>query len=398
MPVGSGASPRARRLRERYLEALVREIRAAVVVEGLVPGEGLRTVSFGGGTPSLLAPEELGGVLDELRRAFGVAEGAEVSLEADPGTFDAEKAARWRELGITRLSVGVQSFDEGTLRTAGRTHGADEAREALGIVRAAGFESWSLDLISSLPRLTPALWEETLQAAIAEAPDHVSVYDLQIEQGTAFGRRYEAGVAPLPSFGTSADMYRAASRALTEAGYEHYEVSNYAMPGARSRHNLVYWQLEPYLAFGNGAASFLRGERYGRPRDLEKYFAYVDALEAGERTYGLADDAEDEGGKAEDTETEQLEEALMLGLRLADGVDWAALEARHGAAALAPLRVPARQLVADGLAELRILGGDWVAARGGEDVAWGEVQRLRLTDPEGFLLSNEAIATLFAAL
>ena len=136
----------------------------------------------------------------------------------------------------------------------------------------------------------------------------------------------------------AADMYRAASRALTEAGYEHYEVSNYAMPGARSRHNLVYWQLEPYLAFGNGAASFLRGERYGRPRDLEKYFAYVDALEAGERTYGLADDAEDEGGKAEDTETEQLEEALMLGLRLADGVDWAALEARHGAAALAPLR------------------------------------------------------------
>ena len=405
VPVGSGASPRAVALAERYVEALRREVRAAAAAVPRARGRAapLRTVSFGGGTPSLLPPAALGLILRELDSAFGIADDAEISLEADPGTFDADKLAAWREYGVSRLSIGVQSFDDELLRAAGRQHDVAGAREALALVRASGMPSWSLDVISGLPQLTQERWETTLRAAVAESPDHVSVYDLQVEEGTAFARWYEDGVSPLPSPGTAADMYRAAAHILRGAGYEHYEVSNFARPGHRSRHNLVYWRNEPFYAFGNGAASYLGGVRYSRPRELEEYFEYVNAVESGARAYGAADDepAADDVALIDDDDDDQeaLCDALMLGLRLADGVDLRALRAQHGAAALAPLQAPLRQLVEDGLAEVygdTEQGGDERALAAGWD--YGEVRRVRLSDPEGFLLSNAAISTLFAAV
>lgn len=179
-------------------------------------------------------------------------------MEADPGTFDAERLRQYASAGVTRLSIGVQSFQDELLTACGRSHDVADVRRALDAVAAAGCADWSLDLISGLPGLTPALWRQSLEAAADARPSHVSVYDLQVELGTPFAKRYSPGEAPLPSGDEAADMYREASAVLSGAGYGHYEVSNHALPGRECRHNLVYWRAEPYYAFGLGAASYLQ--------------------------------------------------------------------------------------------------------------------------------------------
>ncbi len=166
------------------------------------------------------------------------------------------------------------------LRTCGRAHGVADVEAALAAVAASGFPTWSLDLMSGLPGLTRDAWRESLRRAIAAAPPHVSVYDLQIEEGTPFARWYEAGAAPLPPDDDAAEMFADAASMLTAAGYEHYEVSNYARMGHRSRHNQQYWQLRQYYAFGLGAASYLAGRRYSRPKAMAAYEAWVDGFEA----------------------------------------------------------------------------------------------------------------------
>lgn len=327
-------------------------------------GAPLRTVFFGGGTPSMVPPAQLQRVLDALRSRFGLAPGCEVSMECDPATFTASSLAGYIALGVTRVNVGVQSFDDGALKSAGRAHTADDARHALALVRASSVRSWGVDIISGLPCVSPAAWEATVASAVAEQPHHVSVYDLQVERGTAFGRWYVPGESPLPSEGGSASMYRSAVAILSANGFRQYEVSNYAQPGHECAHNKVYWRCGAWAAFGLAAASHFGGRRFTRPKRMADYSAWV----AG------GCDETGEGGEA----AEPLIETLMMGLRLAEGISLDALRDAHGHRVAAAVEGCLAKHVPTGLARF-------------------DGRTVRLTSPDGFLLSNTLIADVFAA-
>ena len=354
-----------------------------------VPRAPLETLFFGGGTPSLVPPSQLARILDALEATFGIAPGAEVSLECDPGapaspvcalspccsfndtrragTFDAVRLKEYLSLGVTRINLGVQSFDGAMLAACGRAHTAGDVVEAVATVRASGVRSWGLDLISGLPHLTPSLWAATLGAAIEARPDHVSVYDLQVEDKTAFGRWYTPGEAPLPTEEHAAAMYTAAHGALTAAGYNHYEVSNFAKPGHKCRHNLRYWTDAQWHAFGLAAANHLGGRRFTRPRRMADYLAWV--------TAGCA---QQQAGEAPDAR-ERLLDCLMLGLRVADGVPLASLRARFGDEAVARVLAAAKPAVEQGLAAV-------------------DGTSLRLLPPQGFLFSSTVLSDMFARM
>jgi putative oxygen-independent coproporphyrinogen III oxidase len=368
---------------ETYVTHLCREIelRAARLVE---PGPGLETIFFGGGTPSLLSGPQLARILGTLRQTFGIGAGAEISIEMDPGTFDRAKIDAFVAAGITRVSLGVQAFQAHLLEGAGRSHGVADITIAAANLKAAGITNWSLDLISGLPGQTLTDWAESLAMAIALAPTHLSAYDMVLEPQTVFGKRYDrpsSSAIALPNDDSTALMYRQARSTLTAAGYRHYEISNYARPGYDCRHNRVYWENRPYYAFGMGAASAVDGLRLTRPRTTTRYGAWVDrgALESWDNALA----PEEQPERAEITPIDRLLEDLMLGLRLAEGVAIADLVMRHGGAVIDRLR--------PGLAEFVDRG--WVV--------WDDSrserlrQRLRLSDPEGFLFSNQVLATIF---
>eukprot|EP00741_Cyanophora_paradoxa_P016596 tig00020930_g16026.t1 len=278
--IGAGRSQRAQSMREQYLDALCREIETTERKSG-APARRLRTVFFGGGTPSLLTAGELERVLRALEGRFGVEGGAEVSVEMDPGTFDEAKLRDFVSLGVSRVSLGIQSFDPDLLRACGRAHTAEEGDAALAAMERTGVRNFSVDLISGLPGQTAEAWRASLRAAVASGCTHVSTYDLTLEGGTNFARRREAGRLHLPPEEAAADMYREASRVLREEGFEHYEVSNYARPGFQSLHNRVYWENRPYWGFGLGAASYARGVRYTRPAAMDEYLLWAAAGAGG---------------------------------------------------------------------------------------------------------------------
>ncbi|MGL5880579.1 MAG: radical SAM family heme chaperone HemW, partial [Xenococcaceae cyanobacterium] len=286
---------------ERYLEMLSQEIEHTNS-----QGQSLQTIFFGGGTPSLLSVEQLTKILQTLDRYLGIATDAEISMEIDPATFDRVKLEGFYQAGITRVSLGVQAFQDELLKICGRTHLRQDIYEAVKIIDRIGFSNVSLDLISGLPQQTLAQWEESLQAAIDLFPQHISCYDLVLESVTAFGKQYRSGEKPLPDDETTAQMYRLAQQKLTAAGYEHYEISNYAQPGFQCRHNRVYWENKPFYGFGMGAASFVDDKRFTRSRTRQEYYEWV---EKGCIVDQPARSLEDE-----------LLEKLMLGLRLAEGV------------------------------------------------------------------------------
>ncbi len=253
---------------EGYVGLLLDEIAAQPRARPEVP---LRSVFFGGGTPSLIPPALLARVVDALDAKFGIAPDAEVSMEADPGTFDRQKLSAFARLGVNRFSVGVQSFDETLLAACGRSHNLADVYRAIEDMHHVGPASWSLDLMFGLPHQTPEVWESTLAEAIAADPPHVSCYDLQIEAGTPFDRWYEVGRAPLPAEDAGASLFRLASSLLTGAGYYHYEISNYAREGHECRHNYAYWHNRPFYGFGLGATSHIAGHRVQRPKRMAKY-------------------------------------------------------------------------------------------------------------------------------
>ncbi|KAJ1618599.1 hypothetical protein T492DRAFT_604216 [Pavlovales sp. CCMP2436] len=391
-----GARPQAaHEAVRRYMGPLCREIRAAATLERQPGAPPLQTVYIGGGTPSLAPAEEIGALLREVRDAFGVAEGAEVTLELDPGTFDDESLAAYLACGVNRASIGVQSFDGARLEAAGRAHSVDDGARAIALLQRAReggtLRSWSLDLIGGLPGETLVEWRASLLAAVAACPDHISVYDLSVEPRTAYGRWEEAGkLKGLPSEEASADMYREAAAVLTEVGYEHYEVSSYARPGHRSRHNCAYWRNTPFLAFGTGAASYTRALRFSRPRSIAAYAEWVSEFER----HGVA--AQRKGGESVGPR-DWLLETVMVGLRRSDGIDLDQLAAVFGDAAARAC------LLALEPAERRgLVSRSQVAGSAASDVGGGEQgQRLgcvRLSSPEGFLLSNDIIADVFVKL
>ena len=356
---------------QQYVDVLCEEIAQAA---GNQP---LETIFFGGGTPSLLSAGQLGQILDTLERCFGIGSNAEISMEMDPDTFDRRQLQEFVNLGINRVSLGVQAFQDELLQACGRSHTVADIWKAVDLIDAVGVDNYSLDLISGLPHQTPELWQQSLERVLKINPPHISHYDLIVEPKTVFGRYYSPGQSPLPTDETTAAMYRLAQKTLTQAGYTHYEVSNYARPGRECRHNLVYWHCLPYYGFGMGAASYLGGYRLTRPRQTQLYYRWV-------RSENQLQEAE-----WVDSPGDRLLERLMLGLRLAVGVDLNNLSQEFGRQTV--------ERILDCLRPYRQRGWVEVRAGGGEaDISMGG--RLRLTDPEGFLFSNTILATLFGDL
>ncbi|MDF5709897.1 MAG: radical SAM family heme chaperone HemW [Nostoc sp. S4] len=339
-----------------YVEVLCQEIAITPAF-----GQPLKTIFFGGGTPSLLSIEQLERILTMLEQRFGIASGVEISMEMDPATFDLEHLAGYRSAGVNRVSLGVQAFNQELLQIAGRSHSVEDIFAAVELIHQVEIPEFSLDLISGLPHQSLDRWHDSLNKATALLPTHISIYDLTIEPGTVFGRYYKPGEGSLPTDETTVKMYQMAQQVLTDAGYEHYEISNYAQPGHQCQHNRVYWENRPYYGFGMGAASYLQGKRFTRPRKTKEYYQWVQS-----------------GGVIDCQVTppkEVLLETLMLGLRLAEGVNLAAF---------------GEQKVEEICKYLRsYFDKGWV------EVAAG---RLRLSDPQGFLFSNVVLAKLFQKL
>ena len=257
-------------LASRYVEALCAEIERA---EPWIP---LDAVYFGGGTPSHVDPGLLARILDTLAARHGIATDAEVTLEANPEDFSLDRAVRLRESGFNRVSFGAQSFDRAVLVALGRRHDGNQVETSVVSAGAAGFDNISIDLIYGTPGATHESWIESLRRVTAIGPQHVSCYALTVEPGTPLGREVRAG-APAPDPDRQADHYEIADRALTEAGYRRYEVSNWARPGTECRYNMTVWAQGEYEAYGNGAHGFRQGRRYRNHRRLDAYIARVES-------------------------------------------------------------------------------------------------------------------------
>ena len=282
--------------REAYTEAVCREMREQAAFFG---ARRVETVFFGGGTPTLMTGAQIGRMLDTLRRCFALAADAEITMEGNPGTLTRENLESYRAAGVNRLSLGVQSLDDGLLRNIGRIHTSEEAKAAVAMARAAGFDNLNLDLMLGLPGQTPEQWARTLSEAIALSPEHLSCYSLILEEGTPLYAQAEAGAcAPLPDEDALCEMDERLTRA---GGYARYEVSNYAKAGRICRHNVVYWECLPYLGIGCAAHSDMDGTRFYNTEDFDAYLRGAPA-----RT-------EDAGGR--------MFERMMMGLRMVRGVD-----------------------------------------------------------------------------
>jgi oxygen-independent coproporphyrinogen-3 oxidase len=358
-----------------YLNLLHREI-------ALSPsGPPLSTVYLGGGTPSLLTPDQVGSLLEALRRRFGLAPSAEISLEMDPASFDEARLQGYLATGINRVSLGGQSFDDRVLADLGRRHRRRDLLEAADWLRQAmrlgDLRSWSLDLIQALPGQDLPRWREQLEQAVAQEAPHLSIYDLIVEPGTVFERRQRRGALDLPEEDTAADLMLLTGRILTEAGYGHYEISNYALPGHASRHNRVYWSGSGWWGFGMGATAAPHGVRQARPRTREAYAAWLAEQtrpQAAVRASGGAPpagtgDTEEPGVDGEDR--------WLVGLRRREGVN---AERLFEAAGMDPqelhgLRERLSPFERRGL--LQVEGPRW-----------------RLSDPEGLALSNAVLREL----
>ncbi len=346
---------------QTYVDWLCQEINTTAAL-----GPSLNTVFFGGGTPSLLSVAQLKQILHTLDRQFEVATGAEISMEMDPGTFDLAHVEGYCALGVNRISLGVQAFNDDLLEQCGRFHRRVDVDRAIDDMHRSQVPSWSLDLISGLPYQSLQQWQETLECAIAAQPHHISIYDLTIEPHTPFGKQYRPGEQPLPTETTTVEMYRLGQRMLTTAGYDHYEISNYAKLGHQCRHNRTYWENRSFYGFGMGATSYTQGQRVARPRTQQTYRQWVEIYQ---QTGGVLDEPPL-------PLAEQLTDRLMVGLRLAEGIDLAEFVQTFGTAFKTMLNVCLKPYLTSGKAVL-------------------ENNRLRLSDPDGFLISNSVLADLF---
>jgi len=292
-------------LADRYVDGLRAE---AELARGEWEGEPFVSVFLGGGTPTTLEPARLASLLAHLRSRFELAPDPEVTIEANPDTVDEPKLAALREAGFSRLSMGAQSFDEGVLVALERVHSPQSVRRAYAAARAAGHDNVNLDLIYGANGETLESWRRTVEEAIELGPEHVSAYALTIEPATPLGRAVASHRTPAPDPDLQADMFALACELLGGAGYEHYEVSNWARPGRECVHNLGYWESRPYLGLGAGAHSFRDDHRWWNVRPPQQY---LEAVEAGRSPIG---------GDERLTDDERRLELVSLGLRTTRGV------------------------------------------------------------------------------
>jgi oxygen-independent coproporphyrinogen-3 oxidase len=352
---------------EPYADAICREVAGS----NLAPGPTVDTVYLGGGTPSLLDPALLARILDTLRSTSD-ARFAEVTLEADPETITAQKASAWFEAGFNRISLGAQSFNDRELQAAGRMHRREDIYRATDFLRSAGFRNISLDLIAGLAHQTRETWEASVGQLLRIFPEHVSVYMLEVDEDSRLGKEALAGgnrygAAEIPDDDAMADFYDYARERLASAGYEHYEISNWGLPGRHSQHNLKYWRREAYLGIGAGAHSFDGVARWANVHEAARY---VTLIERG-------------GSVQEQMETLlpplALQEEFYLGLRQLKGIDFARIERDYEAHLpdrLATLRERIDQLRSSGFIEV-------------------DGSRLRIA-PDRLTVSNEIFVQLLA--
>ena len=289
-----------------YVAGIGQEIALAARVGQPQP---LASVFFGGGTPSLLSADELGGVLRQLDRAFGLADDAEVTMEVNPEDVTPQAAAAWLDAGITRISLGMQSADLAALTVLDRRHTPGGAIRAAEVARAAGFGHVSLDLIYGIPGQSDHSWKQTVLAALSAEPDHVSAYALGVEPGTALARKVARGEIPATDPDRAAAQYDIADEALSAHGFQWYEISNWARPGGECQHNLGYWRNDNWWGFGPGAHSHVDGVRWW---NVKRPATYRSMLAAGRSPAA--------GREVLDADARQME-AVMLQVRLAEGFD-----------------------------------------------------------------------------
>jgi len=337
---------------DRYLRALLAEMEAA-------PAAAADTLYFGGGTPSLFSVERLAGIVDVARRRFALPGDAEVTVEANPADLDADGYRALRRAGVTRLSLGVQSFDDAVLAEMGRLHASADSVRAVEQARAAGFGNVSLDLILGWPGEAAARWERNLEAVAALAPPHLSLYVLEVEGRTLLTHRARSGTLALPEDDLVADLFHRTVEMLSGLGLERYEISNFARPGFESRHNSKYWADTPFLGFGMSAHSYHQGRRWW---NVDTFGGYCRALEQGGPAAAVA-------GERELSPRERAQEALFTGLRRREGVDLEEFAAAHGVDVMSDYAAGLSAPFAGGLIERR-------------------GRSLRLTE-RGILLSNE---------
>jgi putative oxygen-independent coproporphyrinogen III oxidase len=292
-------------LADRYVRALVAEIAATAPA-----GRPVDTIYFGGGTPSLLTPSQLERILVALHDRFVVDRDSEITLEMNPGTVTRDQLRAFRDLGVNRASFGAQTFDDAELAKLGRSHTSAETLKTFHELRAAGFANVSFDLIAGLPGQTLAGWQRNIEQSLALQPEHLSFYLLEVHSGTPLADHIRRGIQPKPDDDLAAVMYEWMIQRASEAGYEHYEISNLCRPGLHSRHNTKYWTGAPYFGFGCSAHSFNgRSRRWSNQRDVLRY---VEAVEQG-----VSPVVEDH----ELSDADLRAEALFLGMRMMRGVD-----------------------------------------------------------------------------
>ncbi len=305
-------------LLKEYARALAVEMRTR---RQDVEGYSVDSVFIGGGTPSLMPIESFQLLMREVRDNFHVEEGAEITVEVNPASLTREKLEMYRECGINRLSIGVQSFDNRTLRILGRLHDKNEAFNMIQTARKAGFDNINIDLIFGVPTQTLKNWIDTVRQGIFLQPEHISLYSLQLEKGTDLYRRVydEESLNAVPEI-VDREMYHDAVTLLKGAGYHHYEISNAALPGYESRHNTKYWSYQEYLGLGLGASSFFRGQRF---KNHEKMSRYIKAIKENKPPV-------DEDSIEKYTEREEMGIYVFTGLRKAEGVNLKEFRDRFG--------------------------------------------------------------------
>jgi putative oxygen-independent coproporphyrinogen III oxidase len=348
----------------RFLAAYRRELAHWAAMR---PGASVTSVFFGGGTPSLMSPATVGTMLDAIAQHWGIAAGAEITLEANPSSVEAARFRGYRAAGVNRVSLGVQSFDDNELRALGRLHSAAEAKAGIAVARET-FERFSFDLIYARPRQTPAAWRRELGEAIGLGGRHLSLYQLTIEPETPFAQLHAAGRLVVPDPDVALALYEITQEMTERAGLRGYEISNHAAPGEESRHNLLYWRYGEYVGVGAGAHGrlLLDGRRHAivAERQPERWAERVETTGHGALEMTPLSPAE------------QADEALLMGLRLAEGLDLDRLAAVGGL-------VPAAGAIAE-LIELNLL--EWCGRR-----------HLRAAKDGRFVL-NEIVLRLASAL
>ncbi len=349
-----------RTLAERYVRTVAGEVSRW---RELDQPKDIDTIYFGGGTPSLLSPLQVRRILEAVRDRFRVLDGVEVTMEMNPSELSAEILKDFRRLGINRASFGAQTFDDRELRQLGRTHTSQDIGQTFSQLREADFENISFDLIAGLPRQKLDGWSRNLDAALALGPEHLSLYLLEVHEGTPLDNQIRRGFQPQPDPDLAAEMYRLMVERVCAAGYEHYEISNFCLPGFASRHNTKYWTGAPYYGFGCSAHSYDgQRRRWANERDTARY---IELVESGDSPIAERIELKDNDCRAE---------SIFLGLRMLRGISLGDFRARFGADLRDEQTDEIERLREAGLIEFN---NDW----------------MRLT-PTGALLSNEVFAAL----